>query len=648
MSGIFGILTLDGQPVVREHLQAIRTGMAYWGPHGSSVWQNERVGLGHLLLNNAPEARHEFAPCQHSASGIVVTAQARIDNRDELIAKLESPSGISHQPSPLKDNELILHSYLRWGEECVHHLIGDWAFAVWDPRERKLFVARDHWGISALYYYHHPRFFAFASSIKGLLALPVMPKRPNLFRVAQVLTSWPGDGEQTAYEEIFRLPPAHALTVTAEKLEKRRYWFVENTPPVRLGSDEDYLEAFLEIYTKAVRCRLSLSAKRGVGATLSSGLDSGSVCALAARELRSRGECLPVFTSVPIFNTEGLTKRNRYGDESPLVELNRQFIGNLDVKYIRAESVSPMTGIERALQLHDSPGHAAGNLFWIFALLETARQQRLGVLLTGQAGNGTISWSGGIENFWPLMLAGQWGAVFSKSKKTNLPLRKIIRNHFLRPLFFPIHNQMTRYRYLRREPWEEYSAINAAFARSLDLKRKMKERGHDPTFSSSANSYQARLQILRPEANIVGATWAENGAAYGLEVRDPTMDKRLMEFCLAIPDEQYRLNGQDRYLIRRAMQGLLPDAVRLNNRRGLQAADLGYRLLAELPRVQAMMARLEQSSLAREVLDLPKMNGVLLALQKEVNATTTKQCGAILTRGMMAGMFLLRFEKKAD
>lgn len=116
-----------------------------------------------------------------------------------------------------------------------------------------------------------------------------------------------------------------------------------------------------------------------------------------------------------------------------------------------------------------------------------------------------------------------------------------------------------------------------------------------------------------------------------------------MEFCLAIPDEQYRLNGHDRWLIRRAMKGLLPDEVRLNTRRGLQAADLGYRLLAELPQVQAMLARLEQCELAREVLDLPKMNGVLQALQKEVNATTTQQCITILTRGMMAGRFLLRF-----
>ena len=193
------------------------------------------------------------------------------------------------------------------------------------------------------------------------------------------------------------------------------------------------------------------------------------------------------------------------------------------------------------------------------------------------------------------------------------------------------------------EPWANYSAINLQFAHALQLTRRMYERGHNPLFILPSDPLKVRRMIIRPGTNIMDALWAEIGAGYGLEVRDPTIDKRLMEFCLAIPDGQYRLNGQDRSLIRRAIRGMLPDQVRLNTRRGFQAADLGHRILATLPEVQVVMARLEQSALAREVLDLPKMNRVLHALQEEVNAATTEQCMTILTRGMMAGMFLLRF-----
>ncbi|MDX9956789.1 MAG: asparagine synthetase B, partial [Anaerolineae bacterium] len=310
MSGIFGIFNFDGQPVAREQLETMRDGMAYWGPDGSALWQDGPIGLGHLLLHNTPQASGESLPLRDPASGIVLTAHARIDNRGELGIRNDELGIRKGEGSAIPDGALILQAYLRWGEDCVHHLVGDWAFAAWDPRRRTLFIARDPCGISSLYTYRSPHCFAFASCIKGLLALPDVPRRPNLFRVAQVLTSWPGDGVQTAYEEIFQLPPAHTLTVTPEKAEPRQYWFVEEVPPVRLGSDEAYVEAFLEVYAEAVRCRTLTPSPtpRGKGeqgvrvcATLSSGLDSGSVCALAARELRARGERQMAFTSVPLY-----------------------------------------------------------------------------------------------------------------------------------------------------------------------------------------------------------------------------------------------------------------------------------------------------------------------------------------------------------
>ena len=189
MSGIFGIFNIDRQLVDRRHLETMQASMTYWGNHGTSVWCAENIGMGHLLLHNTPEARYESLPRQDPASGCVLTAHARIDNRDELISDIglhdekgNSQSEVSHLESIITDGDLILHAYLRWGEDCVHHLIGDWAFAVWDPCKRKLFIARDHHGISGIYYYHNQRFFAFASCIKGLLALPDVPQRPNRLR----------------------------------------------------------------------------------------------------------------------------------------------------------------------------------------------------------------------------------------------------------------------------------------------------------------------------------------------------------------------------------------------------------------------------------------------------------------------------------
>jgi asparagine synthase (glutamine-hydrolysing) len=619
-------------------------GMAFGGLYRSSIWQNDDMDLG------VASTQGEAGPLWHSAGRIALVAQARLDNRHELMADVQSE--ISDQQSTISDGELILHAYLRWGEECVHHLLGDWAFAVWDASRRKLVLARDPCGISTLYYSHGPYGFAFASSIKGVLALPDVPQRLNQMALARLLAAWfnGDDGSHTFYEGIYRLPAAHILTVVAGQVSTRRYWTPEAPPPLHLASDEEYLEAFLDVYAEAVRCRLHSPLLSGegsgvrsiVGATLSSGLDSSSVCALAAREVGARGERLLALTSAPIYDTPNLPVPGRYGDETPLVELARQFMGNLDVHYVRAENFGPLAGMARGLEVHDSPSHAAGNLFWIHALLEEARRQGLGALLIGQAGNWTISWAGSTENFWPLLLSGQWQTLRSKYSRLGLSPWRMVKRHFLRPIWVNARRAWPSPFSFDLHPWAS-TPINPQWAQALDLARQMKANKKDPLTRSSSDINQIRLQLVASAGNF-GATWADISAAYGLEIRDPTVDKRLIEFCLSIPNNQYQWNGQDRALIRRAMKGLLPKEIRLNKQRGLQAADLHQRVLAELPQVKAVLDKLETSALARQMLDLPKLNQVLHALQNEQGGKPIQGCRTILLNGMMAGMFLERFD----
>ena len=255
-----------------------------------------------------------------------------MDNREELCRRLGIPQ-VEWPTTP--DTTLLMSAYERWGEDCPDHLWGDWSLALWDERRQQLFLARDHFGIASFYYYRDSRRLAFASAIRGLLALPQVPKKINQIRIAQILTSWWGDGVQTAYEGIERLPPAHTLTITSGgQILKRHYWRAEETPELRLPREEDYQEQFLELYQAAVNSRLR--SLRPVGATLSGGLDSGSVCTLAARELRTRGRRLPVFGSIPLIPTEGIIPRHRFGDESPYIEATARWAGNIDITYIAA------------------------------------------------------------------------------------------------------------------------------------------------------------------------------------------------------------------------------------------------------------------------------------------------------------------------
>lgn len=640
MNAIFGLFNLDGAPAADE-LPAMQSAMASWAVDGSAVWSEGALGLGCARLVNTPEASREHLPLQHPASKLTLTAGARLDNRAELLSLL----GISPGDAPtIPDSALILRAYQRWGEDCVYHLDGDWHFAVWDAPARKLFLARDQHGNSGLCYYHEARRFAFASSKKALLALDAVPKKPNLLRIAQVLTAWSGDGTLTGYERILRLPPAHRMTVTPHQVHIERYWFPENISTLRLRSDGEYVEAFLEVFTRAVSDRLRSPSRAGV--TLSAGLDSGAVTAVAASLLRPRAENLLAFTSVPLSDPSAYTAKRRFGDEGELAQATARHAGNVEHILLDAAEITPLDGIQRTLAVHDEPVHAAGNQYWIVALLQAARQLDVGALLTGQMGNAVISWSGAGENLLPLLLKGNLAAfrlVFEKARlAAGLGGWRAVRRFLIKPLLLPL---WARYRQ-RWSPsggaWREYSAIRPDYARSLDLDRQMAVTGHRPQFTP-AEALQQRLRIIQPGRSVLGALWLEKGAAFGLEVRDPTQDRRLIEFCLGVPEDQFQRDGEDRWLIRRAMQGYLPEAVRLGVLRGLQAADLGQRVLDHRAEVQAVLSSLEGHALARQVLDLPRMAAVLASMQGGLSSKNTADCSTILLRGLMVGLFLLRF-----
>jgi asparagine synthase (glutamine-hydrolysing) len=649
MNAIFGLLNLDGAPASIEELEAMQAALAFWALDGAQVWRNRQAGLGCLQAGSTPQAAGERLPLYDAASGLALTAGARLDNRADLIDLLELDEGSPAEA--ISDAELILHAYLRWGEDCVAHLDGDWHFALWDERQRRLFLARDHHGNTGLYYYHDAHHFYFASSKKALLAIDAIPKQPNMLRIAQLLTAWPGDGVQTGYVHIFRLPPAHLLSVSPGGMNIRRYWFPENVSELRLKSDDDYLEAFMEAFTRAVSARLR--CQRPVGVTLSGGLDSGSVTAVAAAILRQRGERLIAFTSTPLRDPSQYTDARRFGDETWLAGDTARQAGNVEHVLIPAGEISPLAAIERMLWVHDEPMHAAGNQYWLAALLEAARQRGVGSLLTGQLGNAVISWTGAGENLLPRLWrsllpgpqageAGFWQAFEAACRGAGLGRWRAARRFLLKPLFIPIWYEMRRRGQFGANAWQRYSAIHPEFARQIGLQQRMAAAGYLPQLQYP-DPLQRRLAIIQPGRMTLGTSWNEKGGAYGLEVRDPTQDRRLIELCLAIPESQYQRQGVDRWLVRRAMQGYLPDAVRLNTRRGLQAADLGERVLASRNEVESALARLSQHDLARQVLDLERMRNVLASLEQGMTSRKNEACGTILLRGLMVGLFLLRF-----
>jgi asparagine synthase (glutamine-hydrolysing) len=643
VNGIFGLIRFDGQPIDPARLEAMRAAVAPWGRDGTTAHHAGSAGMGCILIHSTPEAVHERLPFFDDDSGIAFCGAGRLDNRNELCDNLGiAPS--DHATTP--DSRLLFLAYRQWGRDGLNRLYGDWSFAIWDARDRRLSIVRDQHGETAMYYRHGPAYLAFASTQKALLALPDLPHEPDLVRLSQVLTSWPGDGIQTGYSAIRRLPPSHMLEADEQGLRTQRYWYMNRITPLQLESDAAYAERFLELYRTAVTVRLRRCGP--VGATLSGGLDSGSVCTLAAEQLAREGQHLRAYTSVPLYAPGDLGRIKRFGDETPFALATAEHAGSIDLDWIRADDVSPLAGAEAILDIHDEPGHATGNAYWIHALTSRARADGMDVLLTGQGGNAGVSWIGGNAWLLPKLVLGQWRelgyGLQTAAHNDGISLLRAVRRYLIRPLIPPALRSHRHRSTSDRPAWMNYSAINPAFARSIELSRLMREAGHDPEFRRTRDPLEQRLKILKPGESIGGALWHQNGMGHGLNVRDPTLDRRLLEFCLAVPDEQYRRDGYDRALIRHAMTGLMADKVRLNRRRGLQAADLSRRVAATAGEIHAVLDRFEGNQLASDILDLPRMRASPAGC-RAANPThaQTEMLVPILLRGIGVGLFALRF-----
>ena len=622
MSGILGLVNFDGAPISVEELDGMRGAMAHWGPDGVGVQCDGGAAFVQCRSFDTPEAINEALPTSSASAGLAFTAAGRLDNREELFDAL----GVEHcARSAMPDGELMRLAYRRWGAECPEKLFGDWALAAWQPLERRLFLARDQHGQTSLYHVTSRGRLGFASDRRALLALAGVPRRLNDLYLARELVLWnPAcHGAETVYSDICRLPPAHAMSVTAAGAHTWRYWCLEQAPDVRLATAGEYAEGLREHLRRAVKARLRSAKPAAV--TLSAGLDSGAVAMLAARELETSGQRLTAVTAVPVC---AVSIPGMITNEFELAAETARAAGNIQHVAVSSEAFGPLDGMERQYTVHGEPSGAAPIYNWLAPLLERVRDH---VLLTGQGGNAGISWSGNPD---------------VADVKAALRAGRIVAALKAAAWLGPIGHARSVCRHVvaqRRggtQPWQSYSAIHPQFAERTRLREVMATEGYEPGFTKPSRGRERRLSNLRPGSDFVGATWAEAGAAAQVSARDPTMDARLLWFAVGVPNRYWR-GPRTRWLIRDAMHGWLPDRVRLQSRMGLQASDIAPRMVDAIPRVVELLSEIEASAEARCRVDVGYMRRVL-ALLPEAQGLEAHGMSAMLIRGLAAGIFLAR------
>jgi asparagine synthase (glutamine-hydrolysing) len=597
---LFGLVRRDGRP-------------GSWPRHGVREWSDGTALLGCELDGGC----FTDPTIEDADAGFALAAAGRIDNRGELIQQL----GIRRDADACAAAPLLAAAYKRWGEQTPARVLGDWMFAAWHPREKRLLLARDQLGTSSLYYHLNATVFAFASSHRQLLALGAARPQLDELYLAQYLVSWPAyNRDVPGTGGIKRLAPGHQLTITPDRLDVRRYWRVEEVTELHLSSRRDYARALRDHLDQAVAARLPASAR--VGITLSGGLDSGSVAATAAAQLRPDEKRLMAFTSVPRQDPSRHLP-GRFGDELPFAARTAAFAGNIDLFAEDAARHSPVSGIRHALEILGHPVHAAANMFWILALLEAARDHGCKVMLTGQRGNAGISWHGSVLSQPLAYQARTLGALGLAKAHLKRTLPRVALRSWSRHRLDP--------------EWYRRSAIHPEFAKRLDIAER---RLHDPG-EHVRPGLEERLSWLHPDRRSLGTAMGVLGAHHGLQVCDPTADARLVLFTLSVPDWVFidPRTGTDRWLIREAMSGRLPDEVRLNPHRGKQAADLVPRLRESADEVDDALDELAGGP-AADYLDVTYMRETWRLIQREDTRESLRKAGTVLMRGIMGGLYV--------
>lgn len=599
MCGLLGILKLDGSNVQLSDVEMMKHSLQHLAVDGMNMYVKGGAGMVSMYLHISPESVYERQPLEN-IQGKIIVADARIDNRVQLLDELQIPE---ETRAFLPDSELILAAYEKWGEGCADRLIGDFVFVIWDIHQNQLFCARDHIGARPLYYYHLPgKVFAFASEIKGLLALDFVPQDLDEFKIAahlSKLSDFRSYVDGTYFQSIKSVKPAHFLTVSAGQFSQKFYWDLRLERFSHLKTDEDFIQEFRKTFIESVRCRTRTAFP--IAAHLSGGLDSSSVSCVARDILRAEGKELHTFH---------MDVELPECDEKPYAEavlaeggFRHHYVKISDFDFYRTTTeVAYMIDAPSAFVV--TPPAQAG---W----MKGVQKEGCRVLLTGHEGDIVVDY--GMDVLWEPLKKGQWEIFeknfddyaqyavnfnFSKRIKAWSPqkIKTFYRGILLETQLKDSINQRkwgkVKGILTRRSHWKSlweagkfrvevcwpaitalgrlkanpnYTILGPALQKYTPAHPEMSRlmKGAENNAGIPEKLVQHFQQIFSEGMTKFCDIFAHVGAHHGFKVAHPFLDRRLIELSLLLPTTLNFNEGKRRGTIREAMKGIMPESVRL-------------------------------------------------------------------------------------
>lgn len=569
MSGICGIVNFDGAPVDPALLRRMAEAAAYRGPDGIRYWIEGNVGLAHLALHTTPESLRERQPLVNRRGDLVLTADARVDNREELIHLL-AVKGHLQEENPT-DADLILAAYECWGKECPKQIVGDFAFAIWDQREQRLFCTRDPIGVRQLFYCRQGPGLFFATTISAIIA--ALGESPPLNEPLVIdFLCWRFDRwiYETVYDPIFRVPASHILEANGEGAWLARYWVFGTQSSHNCRTQDEYVEHFRNLFREAVRCRLRSITPAGI--FVSGGLDSSSVACMTAHIINEdKGG---IQQDIRLYSC--LFSGYEAADECDYLEAVLETCQRFSSTRIPGESIWGFKELGTNETFHLNEPDIYPIRSFLTTMLRKAQEQGCRVALTGEGGDQILSASAywtpdfifdlnfqqaatELKHFWRRDRQSTIRTLCKLALSTARPITRFIRT-LIKPIFFSGSPKQVPVSELPCPslPWVKHTPVN------VSKNARFKMYSLPPPGHLASHSARAIYHRLGGGWTTALLSYLDSvGSSIDMEYRFPYFDRRLIDFQMMIPTNLRFTNGLTKVILRESMIEVLPEKVRL-------------------------------------------------------------------------------------
>ena len=542
MSAIAGVFHRNGRPASRDDASRLAAAVPHRGPDGAFVWTDGAVALSHQAFRTS-RGDAEPQPVVDQMSRRAIVFDGRLDNRSELAGAVAVDGDAS-------DARLVLAAHARWGGDAPAHLLGDFAFAIWDAAAGELFCARDPIGVRPFYYVLDRERFVWATDHRALLRSGVVAVRPNESMVGEYLARSFRTRTETLFGGVSRLPGGATLTVTRASHRHDDYWRPDRSPDLNHQTDRECAEHFFQVFGDAVACRLD-STQPVVAAYLSGGLDSSSVVAMT-QALGASCRVPEVETFSMVFPDDPTADERRYIDD---------VVTRWGVASHRVRPKLPAASAYRgqALEHLDVPDNPSDHL--AAALRGAVRDRGIRVVLTGAGGD--HGFAGTLSHYAELLQARAYAAAWHQLR-ADMRIRDVgwspsaVFTNGVLPLLPRWLKDAVRPA-ARRAGWPGGvpAWIDRAFARRIALEDRLRTPARPGPFGRAAVCDAFHNGTTEWALELVDRTAAD----FGIEERHPFFDRRVVEFAVGIPERQRWRGTETKYVLRHAMGDLLPARV---------------------------------------------------------------------------------------